>query len=185
MSIFTQENKQGNLLESLQQTIIYVMRASAAKWGYIYGAGVSVYNPYNEMLQVKQSYNQMDRKGYFHYTLNPEASDSIQADRFYALGIEVAELISHFCGNYQVLMAIHFNEETYHMHFVANNIDYSNGTRLDLDKKKLSDLKAEINVLLDTYDISVIRKWDNDCKRTNINFKNQTDDLIINERWRK
>lgn len=160
MSIFTAENKGGNLIDSLYETLIYVMRVTATRDRYIYGAALSTYNPYYEMLQVKEVYDQMDRKGYFHYTLDPDCFDILQVDSFYTLGKEVAELIGHFYGNYQVLVAIHFNAEQYHMHFIANNIDYINGKRLDLDRRKLSELKDAINILLEKHGVSVIIKND-------------------------
>jgi flagellar biosynthesis regulator FlbT len=57
-------------------------------------------------------------------------------------------------------MAIHFNVEQYHIHFIANNIDYINGKRLDLDRRKLSELKDAINILLEKHGVSVIIKND-------------------------
>ena len=160
MSIFTAESKQGNGIESLYQTLIYVMRASAADQKYIYGAALSIYNPYYEMIQVKGAHDQMNRKAYFHYTLDPDVGDILLVDNFYDMGIKLAELIGHFYGNYQVVMAIHFNESQYHIHFISNNIDYITGNRLDLDRKKLSELKDNINIILEKYRVSAILKKD-------------------------
>lgn len=160
MSIFKAASEHGNGLESLYQKLIYVMRASAAERGYIYGAAISIYNPYYEMLQVKMAYDQMNGKAYFHYILTPDRGDVLLVDNFYEMGIKIAELISHFYGNYQVLMAIHFNEKQYHMHFIANPIDYITGKRFDLNKQSMSELKDASNVILMKYGVSAILKKD-------------------------
>ena len=99
-------------------------------------------------LTARGKANQMNRKAYFHYTLDPDVGDILLVDNFYDMGIKLAELIGHFYGNYQVVMAIHFNESQYHIHFISNNIDYITGNRLDLDRKKLSELK-EAGVISD------------------------------------
>lgn len=158
MSIFTVENKQGNIVEGLQGILTYVMRMDAADRRYMYGSAVSISNAYYEMVQVKQIFKQMRGKAYFHYILSPSLSDDLQLDKFFAMGIKVAEVIHHFHGNYQVVMAIHFNTAQYHMHFIANNIDYLTGSRLDLNRQKLSELKTLINTILTEYGISMILK---------------------------
>jgi hypothetical protein len=154
------ESKQGNLVENLYETLIYVMRASAAKRKNIYGASVSAYEPYYEMIQVKEAFEQMNGKGYLHYTLDPDPFDVLMVDNFFMIGRVIAEKISHFYGTYQVLMAIHFDAQQYHMHFIANNIDYITGIRFDLNRQKLSELKDAINVILMKYGISPILKKD-------------------------
>lgn len=161
MSIFRVENRQGNMVESLHQILIYITRADAVRNDYIYGSAVSYIGAYEEMMQVKQAYDQMDKKGYYHYILNPEKKDIFSEKQLFQVGKEVVELIRFFHGTYQVLMAIHFNEEQLHMHFVANNIDYMTGKRFDLNRKRLADLKTEINIILHKYEISLIRKSDN------------------------
>ena len=160
MSIFTVENKQGNMLNSLQNTLTYILRITATRRCYIYGSAVSIYNAYDEMMQVKEAFDQVIGKGYFHYTLDPDPFDILLVNSFYAMGIEVAEMIGHFYGDYQVVMAIHFNEKQYHIHFISNNIDYITGNRLDLDRKKLSELKDNINIILEKYRVSAILKKD-------------------------
>jgi len=155
------ESDQGNLVESLYKKIIYIMRITASQRDYIYGAALSVYNPYGEMMLVKETFDQSFGKGYFHYTLNPETADILDLGKFYNLATNITEVISNFCGHYQVLMAIHFNEDQYHMHFIANNIDYITGKRLDINRHKLSEIKDCINTILMQYGVSVIRKKDN------------------------
>lgn len=160
MSILSVENdKYGNEVYTLYEKLIYIMRATAARDEYIYGAGISVYYSYGEMMKVKKCYHQMDGKAYFHYVLNPEKSDMVCVDEFYEIGKMVAEIIAHFYGRYQVVMALHFDDDSnVHMHLIANNIDIDTGARMNLDRNKLNELKQRINQIMLSYDISAIRQ---------------------------
>ena len=93
--------------------------------------------------------------------------DIYSLEDFYMAGIQIAEHIAHFCGRFQVVMAIHFNVgKQLHIHFIANNIDMDNGHRMDLSKKRLSELKFGISAILVQYHISAIRQ--RECWNDNI-----------------
>lgn len=159
MSIFKIINNEDTTISNLQKKLIYITRIDATERSYIYGASVSIYNPYVEMLLVKETFSNITGKAYFHYVLSPEENEENRLDRLYKFGIEVAELIANFHGHYQVLMAVHIDTlPRYHIHLIANNIDYCSGLRLNLDKKKLYELKNDINEILDRYNLSRIRQ---------------------------
>ena len=75
----------------------------------------------------------------------------------YAVGCKIAELIRHFDGYYQVLMAVHRDSPHVHAHYILNNIDYTDGHRMDLNMCRLISLKQRISEILVQEGISPIR----------------------------
>jgi len=158
VSILTLVSKRGNLLNTLHGSLIYIMRAEATDLSYMYGATISFQNAYAEMEFNMKVHGKMDRKAYFHYIVNPEPKEQIDLDEFYLAGIQLAELLAHFYGFYQVVMAIHFDKATYHMHFIACSIDWQTGERLDMNKSRLYELRAVVSNILQQHGISKIRE---------------------------
>lgn len=158
LSILTIVSKNGNMVNTLHESLIYIMRVEATQWDYMYGAAVSLYNTYQEMLLVKRVFGETWGKAYFHYILSPHPSEKILLNDFYHAGLKVVELIAHFYGRYQVAMAIHFDKNYYHIHLIANNIDWQTGKRFDLNKKRLYELRFAINEILSKYGISAIKE---------------------------
>lgn len=160
MSIFSVENdRTGNSTYTLAEKLLYVKKAYATSYDLMYGANVSITNPFEEMMMVKENAGQEQRKGYFHYVLSPEEADDCSAEQMYAVGWQVAELIGRFEGDYQVLMAVHRDTPHIHAHFIANNIDYMTGQRMNLNRTRLMLLKQRINKILQQEGISLIRAF--------------------------
>lgn len=54
-------------------------------------------------------------------------------------------------------MAVHQDSAHLHAHFIVNNIDYTDGHRMDLNIRRLVSLKQRISDILVQYGISPIR----------------------------
>ena len=158
MSIFSVENdRTGNSTYTLFEKILYVKKAYATSYDLRYGANVSITNTFDEMMMVKENAGQEEGKGYFHYVLSPEAADDCSVAQMYAIGCKVAEMIGCFEGHYQVLMIVHRDTSHIHAHFIANNIDFVTGLRMNLNRSRLMMLKQRINELLQQEGVSLIR----------------------------
>ena len=153
-------DRTGNAVSNLQEKISYIKRESVADMDFIYGAGVSVIDPFSEMMMVKEAYGETDRKGFFHYTFNPEDGKAISDEKFFDMGVEMAEHLSRFNGRYQVLMAVHFDEgesNGKHLHFIANNIDMETGHRMKLAKTDLFRLKTGLSAIAERHGVEGVR----------------------------
>ena len=160
MSILKLANdKTGNSLNSLQTKITYIQRAEETSIDAMYGASVPLFNAYNEMVLVKEAYDQLGGKGFYHLIFNPEYGNELSRKECIKMGSRMAEYISHFHGYYQVLMAMHEDGQARHFHFIANNINVSNGTRMNLDKKRLYELKQGLSRIAADYGIEPIRQY--------------------------
>jgi len=150
-------DKEGNPTEHLHRKLNYVRRAGVTDYDGMYGAGVSIDNAFSEMMLVKKTYDQCNRKGFYHYVFSPANGDRYRLPELYDTGIQITELIAHFFGRYQVLMTLHYIDEWQtHVHIIANNIDLDTGQRFDLDRQRLALLKRKINELLKRTNISPI-----------------------------
>ena len=158
-------NKKGNPIETLHDRIVYVMRSNVAQMRYIYGANVSTTNTFNEMVLLKQCYGQEHGKAYYHCVICPEVCEDINADDFFTACVGIAEEFAHFGGLFQVLMALHFEDNVQiHSHFIINNIDILSGLRWDINKQTLRELKDIASHILQNYKITEIRKYIKEVK---------------------
>lgn len=160
MSIIKVVKKEDSGIERLQAILPYVERVSATRSEFIYGVGVSTNEAYRQMMLVKETYGQENGKAYFHYILNPDESDysELNNKQLFNTGCKIAELLSNFYGNYQVIMALHFDTDS-HLHFITNNIDYITGNRLDLSPHKLAELKMKISEILTLAGITPVLQY--------------------------
>lgn len=156
MSVFKVVKYDNDNMRNLQNRLLYIRRPSATRISYVYGVGVSEFHPYEFMEMVKDNYQQTEGKSHFHYILNI-GDEEVSVKNLKDASCEIAKFIAGFCGCYQVISAIHFDSEFLHTHFIANNIDCENGTRFDLNKARLAEMKMGINDILNHYDISPIR----------------------------
>ena len=158
MSIFRVEKSlHGDPFFLLAQKIIYVTRATATSFALMYGTPLHVTRAFDEMVMVKENFGQEKGKGFHHYVFAPEDSDACSPERLFSVGCKIAEVIRCFDGYFQVLMAVHRDSTHVHAHFIANNIDYTDGHRLILNKSRLASLKQQISDILVQDRISPIR----------------------------
>lgn len=144
-----------NPIENLYDRINYVIRPDAAKLAFIYGAWVSPIFTYEQMVWVKEIFDQMDGKAFHHCLFNPRNDDKYNVESYFYFSVEVAEILSAFAERKQVLMAIHFDEPPgLHTHFIVNNVGMETGVRFDLWKPQLRYLKEQISAAAYRYGLS-------------------------------
>lgn len=95
-----------------------------------------------------------------HNSLNEDIKTYLKLpfiDRLYHAGEEIANWLSTFqYGQYLIVMAMHFDTDIPHLHFVMDNIDYATGKRLNLGCMELLELKQQCSLILMSYGISKV-----------------------------
>ena len=157
MAVFEVKKETNKNLSQLYKKLNYIMDCRSTNKELVYGSAVSCIYPYEEMLQVKQAYNQDKQNMYRHYIVSLEEEDLIEPLKFRDIAIQICESIARFEGRYQVVMAVHINTDNLHAHYIANNIDYLTGRRLDLNRNRLYELKYKVNQILQNNQLSAIR----------------------------
>ncbi len=157
MSVFKVVTYNEDNMAHLQNRLTYIRRPTATRMSYVFGVGVSEFDPFFYMAMVKENYHQTEGKTHFHYILNFGEED-VPMPNIWHIGREVTAFLANFCGHFQVVSAVHFDCDYLHMHFIANNIDYETGERFDLTRARLSEMKSGISDILRHYDVSEIRQ---------------------------
>lgn len=150
MAIFKVIDEKGKGLIELYNKINYIFDWRSTRSDLLFGSAVSIFDTYEEMYAVKVAFDQTERSAYRHYVLSLE-ENKLSMDEFKNLSIEICIHLSNFCGNYQVVMAVHVNTENLHAHFIANTTDYMLGKRLDLNFKRFYELRKGIDSILNKY----------------------------------
>ena len=160
LSIFKVVNYTYDGPANLQDRLTYIRRVEATRTSYIYAVNVSGVEPFEQMMYVKAAYNQNRGKTHYHYVLSPEADDFdyVSLTEFYEVSQRIARRIAEFNGHFQVVSAVHLDGAYPHLHIIANNIDYESGERFDLPKRRLYELKNDINVILSQAGMSKIKQ---------------------------
>lgn len=158
MAIFDVKKEEDKDLIQLYRKLNYITNRCATTNNLIYGSSVSVVEPYEEMEAVTIAFNNIDLDIYKHCVLSIEEDEEIDILDFKDLAIAVGELIGNFNGHFQVLVAVHANTDNLHVHYVVNMTDYLNGKRLDVQGKKLYELKDQISFLLEKWGLKGIRR---------------------------
>lgn len=115
------------------------------------------------VMEVPQSKIKIDLDSSFleHYSLNEDMKIYLKLpfiDRLYHAGEEIANCLSNFQnGQYQIVMAMHFDTDVPHLHFIMDNIDYVTGKRLNIGYMGLLELKRQCSFILVSYGISPVR----------------------------
>ena len=136
-----------------------MIRPDATRLAFIYGAWVSPIFTYEQMVWVKEIFNQMDGKAFHHCVFNPEDDESYSEESYFYFSVEVAEILSAFAERKQVLMAIHFDEPPgLHTHFIMSNTGIESGVRFDLGRTQLRELKQQISATAVRYGLSQLRQ---------------------------
>ena len=129
----------------------------------IYGTYVSCMYPYEEMMVVKECYasaymRTWQGRQFYEYIVSLPEEESTRLEEFAACMVEINRFIATYGGgHFQIIHAIHINTDNLHAHIVANNIDIFTGERFDLDKRAFYELRAGVNVILQTYGFEGLR----------------------------
>lgn len=173
VSIFHIITKAEDGIEVLNEKIVYVVNFRATQFDLIGAVNVGIRNAYVEMLQVKKVFNEtankrsntLEGKAFFHYVFSPDSEDCCSLDTLVIIANVLAEFFASYRGAFQVVYAVHVtNVETEkildlpHVHFIVNNISFADGTRFNLSKKVLYEMKQCIDKVILGYGISEIKK---------------------------
>ncbi len=105
-------------------------------------------------------------KAFFHYVFSPDPEDYCTGEMLAEIAKKLATFLSKCGGCFQTIYAVHItNTDTGelldlpHIHFVVNNIDFINGTRLDLSEPVLYAMIEGFDQISRSYGLSAIKKW--------------------------
>ena len=145
----------------LIERLNYIRNPMATNEGLTFGAFVSLHYPYEEMMLIKQCYltptnNTLQGKQFFEYVVSVPENESAVMQEFILCVRAINNFLSSYGGNYQTIGCIHTNTENLHAHIIMNNIDWTNGTRLNLNMNHFYAIRESISNILLAHGFSAI-----------------------------
>ncbi len=99
---------------------------------------------YEEFQMVKQNFNKLDGRTYYHMIQSFAQDDDITPEKCHEISMQMAE---HCFPEFQVLVATHIDKKHMHNHFIINSVSYKDGKKIDLSPSDLISIKNYSNQL--------------------------------------
>lgn len=120
--------------------------------------GVDPFRAARDMLDVKKSYGKLNGTEYLQIivSLGEEEYESPEdLSRFIQAITALADMmfVRYSC---QIAWAIHGNTDNLHAHFIMNTVNYMNGSKFQIRKEELYNLKVIVSSILSEYGFSEI-----------------------------
>ena len=146
----------------LIERLNYIRNPLATNENLNYSTFVSCRYPFEEMILIKQCYatptnDTLQRKYFFEFVVSVPEEESGDLQNFSAAVKDINSFLANAYGHYQTISCIHLNTAHLHAHFIMNNIDWTNGTRLNLDMKLFYAIREGISNILSAYGFSAIK----------------------------
>lgn len=120
------------------KTIIkYVTQDKKTNSNLITGKDCLAESCLEEMLYTKNFYKKNTGRQYIHIIQSFDPKDNLSAEEIHKAGIKLSEKFNSF----QVLVATHTDKEHLHNHLIINSVSFENGSKIQMSKKDLQDLK--------------------------------------------
>ncbi len=137
--------------DAKEKTIEYILNPKKTKSGFIGGIGVSDICPAESMMLVSEYFNKADGVQLRHYVISFDKSELKNPK----IANDIACKISTYIGRlYQVVFAVHQDEENLHIHFVANTVSYIDGHRYRGTYSEFYEMMNYITNVLSFYKIN-------------------------------
>ena len=112
---------------------------------------------YKDMLRTKNVFGKTTGRQYVHFVQSFHEKDNLTPEMAYKIGQE------YIAGNekwrdFQVLMAVHTNEEHLHIHYIINSVNCENGVKWQCSKQDLKRLREHSDELCRKYNLHVIEQ---------------------------
>lgn len=124
----------------------------------IYGFGIDPAHAFEEMDAVKQMWHQTSGRQYKHFIFSFDSNIDLPNNILMNIGCDIG---AYFANEYQILMAIHFNTNNIHIHYVLNTVNMFTGRKFSITKRDMYNYKLYINQILQRYNLPLIELYDN------------------------
>ena len=102
---------------------------------------------------VKEMYNKPKGKQYYHITQSFSPFDDLNPLKAHEIG---EKWIGKNIKNHQIYIVTHIDRDHLHNHFVINSVNLENGLKLQINPKKLEDMKRSSNEICMEEGLAVI-----------------------------
>ena len=140
----------------LRAVIEYVKDDSKTQNGeLVYGWNCHKGREFQDILLTKKLYGKTSGRQYAHFIQSFHERDNLTPEMAYQIGRE------YIAGNekwrdFQILMAVHTNEEHLHIHYIINSVSSRNGSKWQCSIQDLKRLREHSDELCRKHNLHVI-----------------------------
>ena len=142
---------------TLYGVINYITDCNKTNINFIFGLGIDPNCAYDEMMLTKKVYDKTSGRQYKHFILSFDKDIPATYEDLLHISINVANF---FSAQFQVLLALHFDKDNIHTHFIINTISPIDGKRLNLSKADGYVFKQYINTILVNNNLNPVELYD-------------------------
>lgn len=125
---------------------------------YYSGNGLDPFRAARDMLNVKNCYGKLNGTEYLQIIVSLAENEYESPDDLSRFIQAMTAIANMMFGRYscQIAWAIHGNTDNLHAHFILNTVNYMNGSKFQIRKQELYNLKVIVSSILVEYGFSEI-----------------------------
>lgn len=110
---------------------------------------------YQHMIIAKRAFHKDTGRQYAHFVQSFDPRDNVSPELAYKIGQEFIKRYEHFQG-FQVVMAVHTNEQHMHIHYIVNSVSHEKGCKWQSSPEDLKRMRSISDELCLENGLSVI-----------------------------
>lgn len=158
MSIVKDVNENGSSVDDSASLLTYLIDKLKTGGGkYVASLGFITENYLDEFQAVKLANQKTGGRQFRQITIVPSpAGNNCTKDHYLEIGRKIAEY--YYERGYQVIVTLHLDTDTWHMHLMLNSVNYRTGKMFSQSKSELNRFKLHCNHVFDKYGLDPIGK---------------------------
>lgn len=128
--------------KTLNNQLKYLQKEGKTRENLKEGINCDVENVEREFNTIKLLHGKTEGKQYYHFTQAFSPEDNITPEKANELG---KEWIQNNIKDHQVYIVTHIDKDHIHNHFVINSVNIESGKKLQINPKKLFEMKIDSN----------------------------------------
>lgn len=142
--------------EAMKAILDYIADKDKTKDGaLVYGWNCHKDREFNDMLRTKKLFDKTAGRQYAHFVQSFDERDDLTPEKAFQIGQEYVAGLKQW-SDYQILMAVHTNEEHLHIHYVINSVNSKDGAKWQCSKQDLKHFREQSDKLCRKYNLHVI-----------------------------
>ena len=177
MSIVKDVNVNGRTFTDSSSLMAYLTDKLKTGGKYVDGLGYVTDNYLDEFQAVKVSNQKTGGRQFRQITISPSpVGNNLSNEDYIEIGRKIAKY--YYDKGYQVIIVLHLDTDTRHLHLMVNSVNYRTGKMFCQSKSDLNRLKLRCNHVLDSYGLDMIRQSDDEMLDTVVHDMNEGFDYL-------
>ena len=158
MSIVKDVNVNGKTVDDTISLLDYLIDGLKTDGGkYVGGLGFVTDKYIDEFQSVKISNQKTGGRQFRQITIAPSpAGNELTREQYVEIGLRIANY--YYERGYQVIVALHLDTDTWHLHLMLNSVNFRTGKMFSQSKSELNRFKAHCNNVFSDFGLDQIRK---------------------------